>query len=1609
MNKNLENIFSYIADVLKVNDRSIYDYKNYDVLIELNDFIEKYKDFSNDIDVDSINILKDSNILTLKYKKEENYLKKYPIINEKLKNYISLDNHNEIVISEESYALLKENNLLAEYNNYLLEYNNVKKNNDYINNYNKIYKELYNLNKRIKDNEEKIEIILATNLLYWKNDTGDIIKRHILECNLDLEVDSIRDVITLSISNDKFKGFVSDFLNEKNYSVKSKSELDDLINEQNSLIKSGDISIDKLNDKISEYINYISYNHSIKDTYFNEKEIENNITYLFKDKTIFFRKKTLRLWIDDALAIANYCKENEVDSNILKMLDIDFSNEEEVRDALYDRSNDINEEVLFPLSSNAEQYDIVEKINRNNIVLVQGPPGTGKSHTIANLLSHYIAQGKKVIVTSEKSKALEVLRDKIPISIRSLSLSLLSTKGIDKDLEFSINNILSKQRDEKTLKNNLINIKLLEKELEKIKECKGQNQKDIIEIMSKDAIDYKDKLIGLIDIKSDSKFNLQNIAKYLEDNKKYKFIKENDIENYDYKNIDEMLENLDDIRDEIRNNNYALSTEIPINNLLQDNQIELSIKEGIRYEDYTIKNESLKSSIIESKLNSEIINELTNKINNLNNLYEFFPKKWLIDKLDWKVFFDNIEKLKKEIISKEKLIYDVESNRFDYNLDYDSNNLEYYHNIIFNITSLYNDKKILPLINKIKLSNYLNKLSNFKLNDDYLTKNLSFEVFENIENQLEYKLFINNIQNKLSKVLEKDIISILNINEFEFGKYEKRIINILDEIINYNKSIKDIDNNLSKVINTKLFNISYIDSLEEFILSVIDDLNYYITINSNTSNQQEFSNELRDFYKDYKLQNLNELILSIENKDLDEYKINKEKLLSEINIINKYNNIRKKYSLIFSDKPLFIKSYIYDYDNVEKSFVKDNIKEILKYHYVEKIYLSLEKKQNVKKLYDIRNGLIQKEKQVIEELISEKGWYYQNKQMTPLISSSLSKWMSLKKKLGSGTGKTAYKILNEMQKEMQIAKNAIPVWIMPLDKLIEQYPYSENPPFDVLIMDESSQSSIFSISALTRAKKIIIVGDDKQISPTSSFTSVDDVEDLKNKYLKNNQWKEQLSKDTSIYDFIGMICNNSKVVLSEHFRCLREIIEFSNRYYYNGQINPLKVRSKENTIDKPIMTIYVDGRVKKYGNQPYNEKELEKVIELLRNISNDEKYNNKTIGIITLQRSDKFVLKLIEKIWSTFGDKFATDRHIKVGDTASFQGDERDVIILCMLNASVDENGDSNIIRALTTPEYERIYNVAASRAKEQMILIHSLTLEELRENCCRYKLLNYCLNYDKEEEKQIEEKFESNFEREVYKDLTAKGLKLIPQFKVGNYRIDFIIKNDNDQNIALECDGDRYHNVDNLKADLERQSVLERCGWKFIRVRASEYFYDREKSINRILEEVNNILDRNYSTSNINYDVSDIIKFDKEEALKEVKEELEKNETKEIKKEEKHQDKPLNIKSNSNLESDILNYMSEENKSNIDLEKKIFTEDGITKNSYRFLTLYCEGVSIEDISKYYVSSIGEVKRILNLSLLVYKKDTLEEAAKIFKEKFKGSQKYNNIYDNYKKYKKNNL
>lgn len=1590
MNQNLKNVFSFIKEALELKNKNIYDVSNYELHYDYGSFYNQFKELIEIPDYNSLNINSDGSFFKLKYIKEDNK-KTIPDVPAKLREYIFIKDKNDIISKVDDLEFeLNKIGALDEYKKYDNLIKEINRYNNLIDLYNSKYMELYNVYKRITDYEEKIEVIYGQKLMIWQDGHGNKIQRYILEANLDISVDPINNIITLNIDKDKFRGFATDFLNLDAYKVKDNNLLNEYVKEFNENTINEEFDI---NEEIEKYINYASLeNEIINEDITAENTIKLNKTYLFNNSGIIVRNKNAKLWIDDLATIIGKCNTTNFISPILNMFEVDSSNEEQINSLLNDATYEDtkNEEVLFPLPSNDEQYKIVDKVKSSNIVLVQGPPGTGKSHTIANLLSHYISSGKKVIVTSEKAKALEVLRNKIPDKIRSLSLALLTSKGVDKDLEYAIETVLKHQEDEQELDKIKNLIEKLKEDLKNNHLKKQETIRKIIDLMSKDTISHREELNEIINYESTNNLTLMDLAIWLDRNKEYCLIPINDTENYSYINPREFFDKLDDIADDIKNNKYAISSSIPINEYLINNDIELYIKECLGFENYSIVNNEMINSVKQAALTEDSINQIKNRVDSLSKLYQFFDKEWIRKNIAYPVFINKIKELNELVKNNLNFIMDIEQKLYSYNITIDNEaSIELYYNKISEILGLFNNNGSINIINKFKLNSEYKNLGGLSYNNNSISKdNVSYDDFVKINEALKYYKLIDSIKNTTQQILNVDLFKELNIQKNQFGMYVEQFTNIYDGFINFKKYSDEIDSIFEKIINTNLFPIYYINDNEEKINSIITDLKWYIAGKSSNSKGTQIINELRDYYKDYNLQNLNKLLVSIEIKKLDDYINDKNLLLQEINVINQYNNLKNKYLDFANDKQELIRNYIYDFEMENRIFLKNNIDKVLKYHYIEKYYLSLEEKETIlPELYEQREKLITEEKNIISELVATKGWYYQNLHMNHNISTSLNKWINLKRKLGSGTGKNANIYLKQMQEEMQTAKNAIPVWIMPIDKLIEQYPFTNEPPFDVLIMDESSQSSVFSVSALARAKKIIIVGDDKQISPTNAFTSIDVINDIRAKYLRGNSWDLQISRDTSIYAIIQTICGNKKITLTEHFRCLPEIINYSNKEFYNMEINPLKVRNKDNTIEKPIKTIYVpNASCKKVGSQLYNQFEIDRIVMLIGEIIKDKQYDKKTIGIIALQSSNRYIQKLTELIMQKYGENLINERQIKVGSTYDFQGDERDVIILGMVVSSVLENGDRYSFRALTTQEFDKSFNVAASRAKEQMILVHSVTLEELSPSCNRYKLLNYCLNYDNEKQEEYEKLFESNFERDIYYCLTSKNYKLIPQFKIGKYRLDFVLSNDSNQKIAIECDGDTYHGVDELEHDLERQSVLERCGWKFIRIRASEFYYNKEESIKNIISQIEYYLNAN---NTIGY------KFEIESQPKEIS---------------------INVGNNDNVVNDNqLQTDKEEIISNNDEQSNYLESSNgnhyiadLGPSQFKYMVLYSNGASRREIANYYNVAYDTVKKSLQTVAENYNVQSVDNCIKDFIYTFANSNNYRNILDNYQRQNKFN-
>ncbi len=101
---------------------------------------------------------------------------------------------------------------------------------------------------------------------------------------------------------------------------------------------------------------------------------------------------------------------------------------------------------------------------------------------------------------------------------------------------------------------------------------------------------------------------------------------------------------------------------------------------------------------------------------------------------------------------------------------------------------------------------------------------------------------------------------------------------------------------------------------------------------------------------------------------------------------------------------------------------------------------------------------------------------------------------------------------------------------------------------------------------------------------------------------------------------------------------------------------------------------------------------------------------------------------------------------------------------------------------------------------------------------------------------KDLRELCESPFEHEIYDILIERGYKVIPQVKVGEFRLDMVVEGHHDARLAIECDGDRYHGIDKWADDMNRQRILERVGWRFWRCFASTFVMNRKEIIEDLL-----------------------------------------------------------------------------------------------------------------------------------------------------------------------------
>jgi very-short-patch-repair endonuclease len=471
-----------------------------------------------------------------------------------------------------------------------------------------------------------------------------------------------------------------------------------------------------------------------------------------------------------------------------------------------------------------------------------------------------------------------------------------------------------------------------------------------------------------------------------------------------------------------------------------------------------------------------------------------------------------------------------------------------------------------------------------------------------------------------------------------------------------------------------------------------------------------------------------------------------------------------------------------------------------------------------------------------EQAIEKRTWLelVEKLRLDQRISRAITAYaQAIRNMTKSGKGKRDVKLRHAAREAMHLASGGVPCWIMPHWRVSEALPPSLGS-FDLVVIDEASQSDAWAIPAILRAKKVLIVGDDKQVGPQPSFTRQEQVNQIQERMRLlglSTHVRHRLDPKESIYDLGELVFSGQTIRLREHFRCAEAIIEFSNKLCYDNEIKCVRVP----TADERLLPTLVDVHVRNGFRDPMyaiNRPEADAIVEEVARIVGDPAMQGRTIGVVSLLGHEQGKL-IFDLLLERIGEEAFLKHKIRCGDARTFQGSEADIVFI----SAVDDPRSGGVMTENKLENVRRI-NVAVSRAKDRLYFYHSFAPEDLSPLDLRLKLVEHFKSPVKGlPSEKGRELCESEFEREMFDGLVQRGYRVLPQVRAGAYRIDLVVEGHQGKRLAIECDGDMYHGPEKWMDDYRRQRLLERAGWKFWRCWGSSFARDKQGVLDELVE----------------------------------------------------------------------------------------------------------------------------------------------------------------------------
>ena len=411
---------------------------------------------------------------------------------------------------------------------------------------------------------------------------------------------------------------------------------------------------------------------------------------------------------------------------------------------------------------------------------------------------------------------------------------------------------------------------------------------------------------------------------------------------------------------------------------------------------------------------------------------------------------------------------------------------------------------------------------------------------------------------------------------------------------------------------------------------------------------------------------------------------------------------------------------------------------------------------------------------------------------------------------------------------------------------------------DVVIFDEASQIPVWdAIGALARGAGAVVVGDSKQLPPTSFFSKSTDSDE------------DDEASDLAVQEVESILdeCVASNFPTSRllwHYRSRHEdLIAFSNHHYYDNRLLtfPAAVGTAD---DLGVSLRYLADGVYDRGKSATNRREAEAIVAevVTRCLASGDPESKSSIGVVAFSAAQQRLIEdLLDaarlehpEIEDYFGD--AVPESVFVKNLENVQGDERDIILFSICYGPDVAGKVRMAFGPINNAGGERRLNVAITRARCQVIVFSSIRHDQIdlaRTSSVGVRHLKTFLDYADRGPRaiaeastaRIEADFDSPFERDVAEALRARGHAVDVQVGCSGYRIDLAVRHPKYPGrhvLGVECDGATYHSAASARdRDRLRQSVLEGLGWTIHRVWSSDWWRRPEREVEAIEKAIEN------------------------------------------------------------------------------------------------------------------------------------------------------------------------